>query len=469
MKKRKTLKWLVIFVAVLLASMFFSRTVQTITTPKIQKIAATRGRLEEKIPVSPVLAFSAGEEFFMKEAKKLNMAITEVLAQQGFFVKKGDVLARAELPSYEEELGKLQGEYDKSVRELGEHYLSQVRLAKDSPHNQLYEQYFLEMQAYYKLKVKAELQAAAQQYILPDDMRAWGVQPEPAATPRPQARPTESPVPLADMPESMKGIMQQVFDAWYASEQTFAELRRVYTGNSKITRTPEATFDYIKKIYGFERAVAEHSADILALEQLAGRLKEVRAPHDGYLTVFTLKAGDSYDGAKSLFTISKEGELPSLKADITDIKKQIAVGTKVTIDGLRQDLAVSSIMQEGLNKKFIVVDLTESLISQLGGIGKLLSAPPELTLTYKAERTTTLLPASAVRTDADGSSYIYTIQQSWGGMLGNLQYKLAKQPVTVLESSGRMVAISEDISYMDIADREDRAVTDGQIVMEYVD
>ena len=50
-----------------------------------------------------------------------------------------------------------------------------------------------------------------------------------------------------------------------------------------------------------------------------------------------------------------------------------------------------------------------------------------------------------------------------------MQYKLVKQPVTVLETSGRTVAISEDISYVDIGDREDRAVTDGQTVMEYVD
>ena len=61
MKKRKTLKWLVVFATVLLVSLFFSRTVQTITTPKIQKISATRGRLEEKIPLPASLDFSQGE------------------------------------------------------------------------------------------------------------------------------------------------------------------------------------------------------------------------------------------------------------------------------------------------------------------------------------------------------------------------------------------------------------------------
>ena len=54
-------------------------------------------------------------------------------------------------------------------------------------------------------------------------------------------------------------------------------------------------------------------------------------------------------------------------------------------------------------------------------------------------------------------------------MLGNMQYIISKQPVTVLEQSTRMVAVSEELSWVEIADREDRAINDGQVVMEYVD
>ena len=41
--------------------------------------------------------------------------------------------------------------------------------------------------------------------------------------------------------------------------------------------------------------------------------------------------------------------------------------------------------------------------------------------------------------------------------------------VTVLEKTNSLVAVAEDINYLDIADREDRTITDGQAVMEYVD
>ena len=50
--KKKALKALVVLAVVIALCMFFSRTVQTITTPKVQRISATKGKLEEKISLS---------------------------------------------------------------------------------------------------------------------------------------------------------------------------------------------------------------------------------------------------------------------------------------------------------------------------------------------------------------------------------------------------------------------------------
>lgn len=468
-KKNKTLKWLVVFVAVLLASMFFSRTVQTITTPKIQKISATRGKLEEKIPVSAELSFSKGEEVFIPNAKKLNLRITDVLAKQGYFVKQGDLLARAEIPTLEDEMKKARKEHDTAVRALGEHITTQVRLAQDSDHYQVYAAYFRTLEAYHEKRLNAEERATAIGYQLPRDILTWGRGQEPEATPRPGVRATPTPPPLADMPPEMKDLMQAAFDAYKVSETAFSELRRIYTGNSKIGRTPDLVFDYIKKINDLQRALDDKNKDIIELIHLSEGMDEIRAPHDGYLTSFEVKRGDSYDGTKPLFIISNQGEIPVLKAEITDIKKTIEKGTRVEIDGLRQDLAVAEVRQEGASKKYAIVELTENIISQLGGISSLMGKPSNITLVYKSSRTTTLLPASAVRTDADGSSYVFTVEQNWGGLLGNSQYVLKKQPVTVLERSNRYVAVAEEVSYYQIADKEDRAVRDGQVVMEYVD
>ncbi|MDI9521093.1 MAG: hypothetical protein QM308_08100 [Bacillota bacterium] len=470
MKKRKTLKWLVIFVAVLLISMFFSRTVQTITTPKIQKIKASRGKLEEKIQVTPQLSFPDGEEIFVSDAKKLSLQFTEVPAQQGYYVKAGDLLARAEIPSLEEERERMLEDYNNAIREMGEHIASNIRAAHESPHNQVYEAYFEALTKYYEKLVEAEAAALIEEYELPEEVAAWGRSSLPSPTPNPrQRKATPTPVPLAEnIPDSMKAVMQETYDLWEQSEIAFNNLKQVYIGGGPVKRVGDNTFEYIKTLDSLKRSVREKGDLLIDLDRQASGLREFRAPHNGYLISFTLKRGETFDGSKELYTISKEGELPFLKVDITDVQKPIEKGTKVEADKV-SGLVVSEIRLGENNRKFAYIQLSDEQISQLGGISKLMNDPPALTLVYKSAKTTTLVPASAVRTDADGTSFVYVINQQWGGMLSNTQFTVAKQKVTVLERSNTLVSVAEDINYLDIADREDRTISDGQAVMEYVD
>ena len=88
-------------------------------------------------------------------------------------------------------------------------------------------------------------------------------------------------------------------------------------------------------------------------------------------------------------------------------------------------------------------------------------------ITYRAKKATTLLPPSALR-GQENDHYVYLIQHDWGGFMSSATMKIVKTPVTVLEKSDKSVSISEDLSYQQLADREDRALTDGQTVMEYV-
>ncbi len=470
MKKRKTLKWLVIFASVLLISMFFSRTVQTITTPKVQKIKASRGKLEEKIQVTPTLSFPEGLEVLVSDAKKLNLQFTEVTASQGYYVKAGDLLAKADIPSLKEEKDKILVDYDKAIREMGEHTASHVRLSQGSPHNEVYEAYFTALEKYYHKRLEAEAQALLAGYTLPTDMATWGRTTLPTPTPVPrQNQATPTPLPLAkDIPEGMKAIMQETYEYWERAELAFRELKLVYIGGGPVRRVGDNTFEYIKKLDNLKRAVRVQADALVALDRQAAGLTEFRAPHNGYLISFAIKRGDSFDGSKPLYTISKEGELPYLKADITEIQKTIEKGTKVEADNV-SGMTVSDVRLEENNRKFAYIHLTDDLISQMGGISKLMNNPPTLTLVYKSAKTTTLVPASAVRTDSDGSSFVYAIQQSWGGMLGSSRFTLTKQKVTVLEKSNTLVAVAEDINWLDIADKEDRTIQDGQAVMEYVD
>lgn len=72
-----------------------------------------------------------------------------------------------------------------------------------------------------------------------------------------------------------------------------------------------------------------------------------------------------------------------------------------------------------------------------------------------------------MRSDGE-NSYVYIVEYSGGGFLSQSTMKVKKTSVTVIERSDTTVSIEEDLSYRSIADREDRALTDGATVMEYV-
>ena len=63
---------------------------------------------------------------------------------------------------------------------------------------------------------------------------------------------------------------------------------------------------------------------------------------------------------------------------------------------------------------------------------------------------------------------MYLIQRNYGGLLTSSSMKVVKTSVRVLERGEKLVSIEDDLSYQQVADKEDRELTDNQTVMEYV-
>ena len=258
-------------------------------------------------------------------------------------------------------------------------------------------------------------------------------------------------------------------DAKAAMDAATDALRRIYMGTSPVRRTGDGVFDYIKKTDGFREEIAKLSRQMLELEEKKIALQNIRAPREGWLTEFTLKTGDKYDGSKPAYTLSKPGETPVFRCDITDVKKPITKGMKAVMEGSDRELTITEVQVASDGKKYAIIELDQETLSALGGLSKLMAQPQNLTIVYRASRTTTLIPASALRSGGDNKHYVFVVQQSWGGMLSNTTYTVKKQDVTVLETSAKLVSLEDDLSYVEIADREDRTLSDGQAVMEYVD
>ncbi len=472
--KQKALKGIVILAVVLLVSMFFSKTIQTITTPKIQKISSTRGKLEEKIPVTAKLDFSKGDPVVIKEAQGLGATVSKVTAKTGYSVKKGDLLAEFIPTDFESKIKPLEDEYMKAARETTERIAKSIRIKQNSEHNDAYNKMIHTADDYYFERINAIMLASQLGYELNPDIETWGVRPvdeeekkkqsneEPQETPKPVEYPDEKEYP------GLKAQMKKTYEAFLKYDAAKQFYRDIYQGKTNIKRVGDGTFEYIKERDGLIEKREKAEKSILELEEKKAKMQAVYAPHDGFLTDFSLKVGDTYDGIKPLYHISREGEIPVLSCDISNIKKTIKKGMKVSVEGIKKDLSISDIRLSADNKKTAYIDLKEKDISSLGGLSNIIDKEIKAHIIYKADNTSTLIPASALRTDSDGSNYVFVVNRSWGGMLSNSSETVKKFPVKVIEKSDKMVSLEDDLSYQEIADNEDRTIKDGQQVMEYV-
>lgn len=445
--KQKALKALAVLAAVIALCTFFSRTVQTITTPKVQRISPTKGKLEEKIPLSAQVYFPQTEEVVVEGAADLHLTVTAVKVKAGTQVQKGDVIFTAAAPEYSSKRQEIQENYDKKVRELAEEHAGHIRLLETSAQNDAYNAMMAAYDTYYNARYQARLAARTAGFTLPEDETAWA--------------------DLTTAPADVRKAASACAAAKSALDESCLTLKNFYTKGGRIG---ESTFEYIKKMDSLREQAEELAEQLMALDTLHQSLETITAPHDGYITEIALKQGDSYEGTKAAYTISADQCEPVLRANISSVNKLLKEDAKVTM-GSGASTKVISLETDADGSKYALIELTKDVLKAGGGLTNMLKETDiDLTVSYKASKNTTLIPASALRQDSDNSYYVYVVRQNYGGgLLDNGGYILEKTAVTVLEKTDKMVSIAEDILWTEIADREDRALSDGQAVMDYVD
>ena len=230
----------------------------------------------------------------------------------------------------------------------------------------------------------------------------------------------------------------------------------------------EDVLNYITESRELKDKLAKTQEKIAELDVLAQQVSEVKAAHDGYVVEINVKAGDSYDGKTAALVISSESGDAVLRADTSKIEKKIDKGTQVTVKRDSDKTLTKKVTDSGVNeegKRYIDVKLTDKDITNLGGGAALFSAAVEMTASYRASSSTTLLPASAVRGSGD-SRYVYIVSEE-SNALGQRVLKVKKQDVKVLSEVGSTVSIQDDLSRQRVAYMEDRAISDGSEVMVY--
>jgi multidrug efflux pump subunit AcrA (membrane-fusion protein) len=448
--KKIALRGMVILGVTVALCMFFANTIKTISTPKVQLVQASRGRLEQKIKLSTEVYFPDFTDYTLSLAAQSAIVVDKVYVRAGHHVEAGETLFTATLSSYDKDWDDLQTKYDEKAKALLDKDVENRKLNRTSTQNDLYDAVLATQSA----MAEAEHDAQVLAYKLNVDIGADSALWQQKAAGQPDL--VYAVLKAADAKEAYDAAYQAFFDSYL---------------DDKI-RVKSATFKFINERRILISDLAKIADDIVALSQRKEALSTVTAPQAGYVVAMNVKNGDAYDGKKVAFTLSADSAPPVLRGDITAVKKLISEGIKVEIAGDYGTLKtnVEKTALEGDGKKYAYITLTDDIITTEGGIPKMITdGAIEVTLTYRAKEATTLIPASAVRNEGEGEDYVYMVQYNYGGFLNSSSMKVIKTSVDVVERGDTMVSVQQDLSYQDIADREDRALTDGGTVMLYVD
>lgn len=448
--KRIAIRGLIILTLVVVFSMFFAQTLITITTPKIKITTAKKGLLEYKVPLIGGIAFETTQEFTPEEIQQKTITINRVLVKIGDWVEVGQVIAEA-LPPEDSaiEINEARRRFRLAQTAYLQNETDFPTLAKntESDKNNVIRE--AEDALYHLMAAQEALieAAAAKDVLLGTDIDTW------ASTAQ------------ANGDAELIALVKTVQDAQTAVNTAQQQYIEVFS----TSKTKKELVQFIENRVALRRDVEGCQTGLLHLLERTERMKTIRAPHAGYVVELNLEAGKTYDGsmAAAVFSVNSE---PLIKCDISGIGPKLEAGMKVEIQGgigiIHSE--VYGVVNSGYQKKDLFITLTQETLSQLGGLHTLLKAKPKIpaTVLYRAEKPTTLLPASAVRTEDQDNSFVYVIEQGTG--FWGITLSLRKQNVTVMERGEKDIALVEDLGSMKIADKEDRAIKDGITVMEYV-
>ena len=441
--KKMAIKGLVALAAVVALCMFFSGTIKTISTAKVRLVTAKQGKLEEEIKLSGNLTFPQTEEVKLALASDQSVTIKRVRVAKGRKVAAGDVLFEAEVSGYDKEMESLRSDYETAQKELMEleRKNGDVRLKRTEE---------IWVEAYDALaQSKDDLMNAQTQLEVAAKLAGVTL--------------TDGRLPEKEQDETLLEAQKAVDKAQAAQD----EAQKKFNSANRLGIS-ENVISYITQSRTLNEKLTAAQEKITALDVLARQAKQVTAPHDGYIVEINVKAGDSYDGRTAAIVISAEDGDAVLRADTSKIEKKIDKGTQVTVKRdndktLSKKVTDSGVDEEG--KRYIDVKLTDKDISNLGGGAALFSAAVDMTASYRATTSTTLLPASAVRGSGD-SRYVYVVNEE-SNALGQRVLKVKKQDVKALSEVGSTVSIQDDLSRQRVAYMEDRTISDGSEVMVY--
>lgn len=439
--KKIAIRGIILLSTIICLCMFFSGTVKTITTAKVQIATAKQGRIEEQIELKGTLLFPSIDALIVPDMfDDVELIIQDVFVKKGKWVEAGEPLFSASVSGYQKLYDAYQEEYNsaqKDAIELERQYWN-VRLKRtEEIWLDAYDALLDAKQSVQTIKSNLEVYTKLSGFELYDN----------------------------EIPEDeYLSCLQEQYDLAVSQEesaQTAFENANRLGIDSTVIQYVLSSRDTASRM----KAAHEKMTQLRILNQKASL---ICAPHAGYVVSIQVSKGETYDGKTAAVTLSSENESGVLRADVSKIDREITEGTKVWVsNGTTQvsgEVTNRSIDLDGC--WYIDVEVTNQQIAELGGAAGMIDTPIDIKCKYRSQTTSTLLPISAVRGSGD-NRYVYLITEQRNS-LGDMILKVSKTDVHVILESEDTVSIEEDLGRQRIAYMEDRSISDGTEVMAYV-
>ena len=432
----------IIFLAVFVAlCMFFSGTVRTITTPKVRLFTPKKGKLEEQIKLSCKPAFPNTEPVSFALSDGITLSIVKVNSRAGYTVKAGEVIVEAKVADYDSKYKQYQSDYDAAAAQLLS-IENKNRKTRITQRDQAYADAYYGVQSARHDMVDKEIEM--------DTLLS-----------REKLERTKT-----GYPEGASDALKKAIDAWRSASEVLEKAQAEMDDVSRYN-IDETVWAYITERKEQQEKLEEAEKGLRTLVALNDNAKAIVAPHDGYLAEMKVNAGDSYDGSQELFTITPEDALPTLRADLSNVQRTVTEGMNVSMEN---NTGISSkvvgIGTDTENKKYADIEMTREIINAVGSVYSIMENGTNMVLVYNARESTTLLDTNVVR----GSSpeyFVYVAKRNEGAFAGDT-YKIEEKKVKVLAMTAEKVSVQDDLSAYVLAYGEDRTISNGDTVMEYV-
>lgn len=438
--KKYALRGMIILAVFVALCILFAGTIRSLTIPKIRFAPVKTGKFEKVTELTGKVVFPEEEPITMKIPEGYSLTVTGVSVTPGQKVKKGDKLLSAELTDAEKTLASLQKEYDTAQATLDawERKNGEVRLTRAETQW---------MEAYGAAREAESAEMAARMDVL--------------------AHLEESEIPDA-LPEDAGEELKDAWTAWEkaagerdSARKTLKDLDRYAIADEVWTQLEQ------KREAEAKRADAENQ--IIALRLLIRRTTALTAAHDGYISAVDVQKGGTVAGDDPLLSMTPEGSDPVIRIDVSKLDQKLQKGAAVTVDSDDWGRTDTRVVNTGLSVSghpYADAEINKDVIYALGQVSDMMKKEEiKVTLNTKAQESSCLVPAAAVRGSGKGR-YVYVGEED-NSAFGGKRIIVRKTDVTVLDESSATVSVAEDLTYSKVLYMEDRPIEENGVVMPY--